>query len=88
MNKQVEALKTAKSATVKEICKGLFQKPTIYNNDSKFLQHLRHYANLGYGLLGSASPLYMQTQCTIMALMGLKAAARKSMTPQARASIM
>eukprot|EP00957_Ditylum_brightwellii_P144309 10994194-Ditylum_brightwellii.AAC.1 len=88
MNEQAKALVTAKTTTVEEKHKGLFQKPIINNEDSEFLQGLQHYAKLSYGLLGSASLLNMQPHCTIKALMGLKPIIRKAMTPAARASIM
>eukprot|EP00957_Ditylum_brightwellii_P032235 2443086-Ditylum_brightwellii.AAC.5 len=59
MNKQAEALEITKSTTAMEICKGLFQKPMVDNDNSELLQYLRCYANLCYGLLGSTCPLCM-----------------------------
>eukprot|EP00957_Ditylum_brightwellii_P076576 5820108-Ditylum_brightwellii.AAC.1 len=56
MNKQAEVLAIAKTITAMEICEGLLRKPMVNNEDRKFLQHLQHYANLEYGLLGNASP--------------------------------
>eukprot|EP00957_Ditylum_brightwellii_P021093 1589781-Ditylum_brightwellii.AAC.1 len=68
MNKQAKVLATAKSTTVKKICKGLFQKLTVHTEDSD--------------LMRSTSPLQIQAYQTIKALMGLKAAARKCLTPK------
>eukprot|EP00957_Ditylum_brightwellii_P064638 4905523-Ditylum_brightwellii.AAC.1 len=53
-----------------------------------FMLQLKCYANLCYGLFGSASLAYLQTQQVIKAVMSLKAGACSGLSSRAKASIM